>query len=139
MLSNLLRISLYLASAFFLYQGLFQIYHGGNSQLWPKTEGVIIRSELFYDEEKRPLARIEFAYRVGNRQFVSDKVNLSRLNPAGLTERYPRGKRVKVHYNPKERGIAVLEPGLSYVSLTAQFGLALFFFVLSGIFGNKDS
>ncbi len=125
--------------------------HGFNSLLlahasasWPITQGRIIHSEIRSSSDDdgttyKPIVR--FTYQVRGQEFRSNKVffgdgDIYTSNikySRRITQKYPRGKNVKVFYHPSKPQQSVLEAGLnkkSFIQLT--FG-ALFFLTGSGV------
>ncbi len=93
---------------------------------WPKVTGTIITSELetwTRPRSKGPPIRmfgatIRFAYEVDGKPYESDQVQLGGTRETSLSgeferlvARYPEGKRVPVHYDPRDPATAVIEPG----------------------------
>ncbi len=135
----------------FVAVGATVMFNGFNSLLlahastsWPITQGMIIHSEIQSSSDSdgniyKPIVR--FSYQVRGREFRGNKIFFGSGDISTgdisysrrITQKYPRGKTVKVFYHPYEPQQSVLEAGLnkkSFIELT--FG-ALFFLVGSGV------
>jgi hypothetical protein len=75
--------------------------------------------------------RITYTYRVGNREFVSDRVHFGYQamdNPSyanSYVEKYPAGKEVVVFYDENYPGNSVLEPSVKWSGLLNGYLLFL--------------
>jgi hypothetical protein len=92
---------------------------------WPKVTGTIMASELETRTSRndgKPTrmygATISYSYEVGGKTYESDQVQLGGTRETSLpgefqrlVSRYPEGKRIHVHYDPRDPATAVLEPG----------------------------
>ncbi|REJ86770.1 MAG: DUF3592 domain-containing protein [Planctomycetota bacterium] len=104
------------------------------SQNWPVASGAVTDSRVTTsqsDESTLYRAEVLYSYEVDGREYSSDVVwfggNSStsrRSGPAETVARYPVGAEVKVHYNPADPAVAVLEPG-AYFSTYSLFGTGL--------------
>jgi hypothetical protein len=93
---------------------------GGKS--WPVAPGEIIASQVEQprthrsDEEADCTFTVRYRYRAGGKDYESHRVRFggqahtTRLQAEELTDKYPVGARVRVHYNPRKPSEAVLEP-----------------------------
>jgi len=91
------------------------------SAYWPIAEGNVIAASMKViggsDQSRfRPL--VEYAYRVGDRDYRSDRIQWgaltdlpSRSAAAKVVGHYQTGKSVKVYYDPRQPRVAVLQPG----------------------------
>jgi len=115
--------SLFVGGAVFVLGILLSdIPTGIASQGWPTTEGNIISSRLeehmFKEYEgdyyKDTVAYIRYQYSVNGISYSSSAVNSTNapFYPARIGSRYPVGKDVTVHYNPRNPSKAVLETGI---------------------------
>lgn len=120
---------LYLILGFFglvwLSWGLRNLKLGLDSKHWPTIKGRVVAVEL------KEVSKMEFAapatlrgyeptvryeYQISGKIFVAETVSLgqyllkSRKEAQEILDRYPPGKPVRVHYNPRQPQIAVLEP-----------------------------
>ena len=133
---------------------------------WPTVDGVVIKStvESTYSTRKgksrsRYYAKVTYEYKINEEKFVSNRVNLvegektgsrkrglssrlgltstSKTSAKNVIRRYPKGKTVKVFYNPASPDVAALEikmPVLVDLGLwmgipLAIIGLLAFFWV----------
>jgi Protein of unknown function (DUF3592) len=96
-----------------------------NSTQWPSTTGLITVSRLqvsYFKGRKDGLkgyyGEVRYRYRVADKDYEGDKISFNRVHVSvrdawqRALEGYPVGKTVNVFYDPKNPGIAVLEPGL---------------------------
>ncbi|RMH55970.1 MAG: DUF3592 domain-containing protein [Candidatus Hydrogenedentota bacterium] len=116
--------------------GLHRAYQAHLSQSWPSTNGIVTESKvvIHHSTGKNSSttygAEISYVYSVSGRRYRGSRVrviDVSTSNPSyaqGIVNRYPKGKRVRVHYDPKNPAFAVLEPG---------FSLSLLFPLLLGV------
>jgi len=112
------------------------------STTWPATDGKITHSELEREEQggndKKTLFSKDVRYDYvldgrtleGNRIWFGDHFSTS--DPSAFREavnRYPVGTAVRVHYDPAEPGVSVLEPGPTWsASLWYLVGIGLMVF-----------
>ena len=106
---------------------------------WPATEGVVISSEvaesgLYTDESWYP--HVSYRYSVNGEEYTSEEIEVIQVANSStdyyanqVVERYPKDKRVEVHYDPGNPAIAVLEPG---VPDNGVFASILFFACVGG-------
>jgi hypothetical protein len=92
------------------------------SRRWLTTEGVVLASELQRSEEKSGTytSQVSYRYSVDGKDYVAerarfgDHIGLGWSAPARrIVGRYPKGARVRVHYDPDKPADAVLEPGMT--------------------------
>lgn len=111
------------------------------TKTWPSVEGIIEESRLT-SEENDLLPYVEFSYTVDGRslrraqEFPKDLVPGEEFRKT-FVEKYPRGARVPVYYDPTAPDRATLEPGfISGDWMVFAFGLGMtvlgIFFLLSG-------
>lgn len=112
------------------------VYRGLVAQSWPTAAGVVaaadVMREFTPDAESDGTSapgsttytpRIQYRYTVDDREYIGERVEFidaATSNPeraAVLAMRYPAGKRVEVHYDPRAPQRAVLQPGASRNSL----------------------
>jgi hypothetical protein len=90
---------------------------------WPTVRGVVVSSEVRWKEGSsgtaRYVAEITYSYVVNDVKRSSDRIAYtnprtdSRSDAREITDRYPVGKQVQLHYDPDDPYTAVLEPGAS--------------------------
>ena len=123
-------------------------YMGLSSSSWPTTTGVICSSEIDTRQGDRSasgqktktyIAKVSYAYTIGNRQYMADRVCFGDYASSGggrarqMQARHPAGATVQVHYHPGNPNIAVLETGTTWFMFLWIFVGALF--TLCGIVG----
>ncbi len=106
---------------------------------WRTVEGVVVRSEIDADVETATAevgptlgaAFVTYEYTVDGRLHSAARVapllhrSSRRGAGAAVVARYPEGRRVTVHFDPSEPTTALLEPGISWLSvLFLVLGLA---------------
>ena len=132
------------AGASLMLGGVNELLLAQASASWPITQGTIIHSEIQSSSDDdgttyQPIVR--FTYQAKGQEFRGNKVffgggGISSSNISysrRITQKYPKGKTVKVFYHPSEPQQSVLEAGLtkkSFIQLT--FG-ALFFLAGSNV------
>lgn len=97
------------------------------SAKWPSTEGEIISSYVEEVMNADPEGgggvswhpRVSYRYSVVGREYTSKNIEAANIGlgtshqyAREVVERYPMGAQVKVHYDPGNPGVAVLEPGI---------------------------
>jgi hypothetical protein len=115
---------------------------------WPIVEGSVIEASMkvIQDTEPsrfRPL--VEYGYRVGGREYRANRIQWgglldlpSRAAAAKVVGHYQPGKPVKVYYNPRWPGVAVLQPGpaagIGNIGIIAPFAALFGLFYLGYAF-----
>ncbi len=112
---------------------------GVESTDWPTVDGVIIRSEIEQQTvttekdgkkktEVKSHPKIAYQYQVGGQEYKGTKISFlsSSGNANQIVSQYPKGKTVRVYYNPDKLKQAVLVPGNS--------GLNFVPFIFAGVF-----
>lgn len=119
---------------------------------WPTVEGKVLQSDI---ERVRKIssrrkkrkrksrisyqANIFYEYSVKSNKYSSDKISFgdysssSQSHARSIVNRYPKGKTVKVYYNPETPELAVLEPGVSWATYI-PLGSGIFFILIGGAF-----
>lgn len=100
---------------------------GLRSSAWPTTSGVITSSEVAWyrsDGKTRYAASLEYTYVLEGRPYRSSRRTYRSSEPTeayarGVTARFPKGREVRVHYDPADPRRAVLEPGTDAIVLGA--------------------
>jgi hypothetical protein len=117
---------------------------------WPIAEGSVIAASMKViggsDQSRfRPL--VEYAYRVGGRDFRSNRIQWggltdlpSRSAAAKVVGHYQTGKSIKVYYDPRQPRVAVLQPGHAAkignsVMIAPVFALFGLFYLAYAFFG----
>jgi hypothetical protein len=108
------------------------------SRDWPWVYGKIVGSRLSIVarvRDTRFVAELRYRYTVDGREHEGERLN-ARPRIWGIAaeyarDNYPRGRRVKVYYNPKNPAQALLEPGLT-LYLVAQLALGPTLILLGG-------
>ncbi|MBN1546207.1 MAG: DUF3137 domain-containing protein [Syntrophaceae bacterium] len=116
------------------------------SKTWPTVEGNIIRSEIEQyagaggegtnaETTVQEYAKIAYQYLVDGRQYESDKISFSSSskNAGQLVSRYPKGKTVRVYYNPDKPKQAVLVPGSAGINYAPYFFSGMFILLGMGM------
>ncbi len=110
------------AFAFFGYRS-YQL--GTQSKAWPVAKGAVIQSEVVKSTRttgtgtnRRKVVEhvpiVAYAYNVDRQSYRSSRITFgasNKLNARKTVARYPKGKQIKVFYNPQKPDQAVLEPG----------------------------
>lgn len=108
------------------------------SKSWPVVDGTITASAVEPLQAKRRTtasAVVRYSYRVAGKDYQSSRI-LGRPNersPQAMTAliaAYPPGRKVKVHYDPKNPSTAVLGPGLTSGGVSTLFVYAIAMMVL---------
>lgn len=131
-------------SVFLGIYGLRALILGRWSLGWPTVAGRILdawtesRSSGYRGTRYR-VRRVRYEYEVGGQVHEGSAIRPTDwydcgANFAQLLERYPRGARVKVSYNPKASAEAFLEPGVSPSTLRCFVLSVLFFGVASFLY-----
>ena len=96
------------------------IWRAAESEAWPAVEGVVIESTVTAQREGRQLYRpvVRYRYEVGGERYEGSRIQWA--GSAGyrkytrarrILDSYRSGHAIKVHYDPKSPGVAVLKPG----------------------------
>jgi len=120
--------------------GVRNIVHAYDSRSWPHTNGTVTYSEV----ERRSGSKrgssyspgIKYSYFIQGQQYEGDIVAFGMKSVSagrGFAERfvkkYPKGKDIKVFYDPSVMSTSVLEPGLSKRSfILFAFGMSFMIF-----------
>lgn len=144
----------YVLPCLILLGGLAGLWHSTGylvdayrSTSWPRTAGMVIRSELGSEsgsvrrvDSTRYWPKIEYEYHVDGQAYQSSNVTLDGLRSSvhvgtgkaeadAVLAQYPLDAKVFVHYDPDFPGRAVLQAGVS----GRNFLVPIFSLVLSGI------
>jgi len=112
------------------------------SKNWPTVDGIIIKSKIenqtFTTEENgkkktevRPYPKIIYKYQANEKKYESTKISFIPLpgNANQIVTRYPKGKTVRVYYNPDKPKQAVLVPGNASVNYVPFFFAGVLIFI----------
>jgi Protein of unknown function (DUF3592) len=122
------------------------------SQRWPMTQGRITSSDVVTEVEqnsddkgrqrmtKRFRVALQFAYRVGGREYYSSHWNWGwtalhgdRSKAEAVAAKYPSGSEVPVYYDPAEPTTAVLDP-TNRSGVAAPLWVGIFLILASAVF-----
>ena len=118
-----------------LYLGAMKAKEGWEARRWPTAKGRIIVSKVdeFRTGRGIRVARlcldIDYLYMVKGVIYEGHRVNVgwacfgSESSVKRALKRYPVGKEVEVHYDPRDPSRALLEPGLDW-SVLFLWGIA---------------
>ena len=108
------------------------------SKKWPPVQGKVVESgtmRMSGIEGVATAASVKYTYQVDGREYVSSRISMGQYGTGGgehakaEAAKYPAGKIVTVHYDPKNPAQAVLEPGGAlFLSLFLFFFAAVTFF-----------
>jgi len=109
--------------------GLKLISDARSNVSWPTAEGVITKSEKGSERvsigssEYHDFPDIKYSFKVQGEEYTGFMISSRDFNePIEKTlEKYPVGKKVIVHYNPKDPSVAYLETGASFQSYIGFF------------------
>ena len=113
------------------------------SESWPSTNGFVISSKVKTDpgksddDEPRYTASITYQYTIDGIEYTGEQISfnagtfLQKGKADSLVLRYPKGKKVKVYYDPEKLHDAVLERGRSSnTNLPIGIGIFILFVCL---------
>ena len=99
---------------------------GFETEKWPTTEGVILRSGIASSGRPGWRPEIYYEYQVNGKTFKSERVafavSYGFSRAVQTVDSYPVGRRVTVYYKPNNPSSAALEPGIppiAYIMLSA--------------------
>jgi len=117
------------------------------SKDWKKTEGEIVNSKVQKTNDDGVIykAVIRYKYTIGEKVYFSNRVfygdntwsNFSK-SAKTLVNKYPKGEKALVYYNPKHPNQSVLETGVHSVIYWVLFGGVLLLFI-SAVMLTKES
>jgi len=112
---------------YFLFMGTKEIIIADKSSEWPSVQGKIVISLLGkniseFRRHPRGAPEISFSYEyeVHKNTFTGNKVMYGYINNFFTSDSYrrskiyPKGKAIKVYYNPNNHTQSVLEPGINF-------------------------
>ncbi len=123
---------------YFISSGM--IKKGQESLKWPKTVGVVMESEIskYKNAEGKEMysPKIVVKYNVYGNEYQTQQIDssgsYSTSNFSSVQKdisKYPKNKSVYVHYNDKNHGEALLEPGVSMFPRLLRVASYLLFFL----------
>jgi len=143
-------IWLLILGTIFATVGYFVAFHFGKpivnsarqSETWPTVPGVIERSEVATSRSKGKTMYdfdVSYAYTVDGKAYHGSTVWFGgdyRSSSPGVARetvgRYPVGRKVEVHYDPKHPDASVLEPG-AFWSTYMVYGIGWIFLAVGGL------
>lgn len=122
-----------------MYAGVTNLRNASASKNWPTVPGKVVISEVDRHRSEKGStnysANVVYDYQVEGTTYSAKRVSFGdsrSSNPAGartIQNKYKLGTEVLVHYSPKDPSLAVLEPGVSGVTLLLPGIGAVFFLV----------
>ena len=122
-----------------MYAGVTNLRNASASKNWPTVPGKVVVSELNRSRSDKGSttysATVVYDYNVDGTTYSAKRVSFgqgSSSNPAGartVLNKYKLGNEVNVHYSPKDPSLAVLEPGVTGVTMLLPGIGAVFFLV----------
>ena len=130
----------FLIAVIFVAVGVFLVSWGRGmletaraSRSWPHVDGTVLESRVdsyvsttgsgskkrrttMYQADVRVRYEVEGQVYETNRVSLQDVSSSSAGSVKKIVRRYPKGKRVKVYYDPQAPAVAVLQPGASWVT-----------------------
>jgi hypothetical protein len=114
---------------------------------WPTVEGVVLSAEVTtHDSDGTTMYKpvITYKYSVGGKEYSCPKVSFSDYSSSNsdyayeTVNKYPKGTKVTVFYNPQKPYKAILEPGVGFftylpLGLGAVFSLIGFLLLLKPV------
>jgi hypothetical protein len=100
--------------------GRLSIRRAAKSEAWPAVQGVVIESTVAAKREGRQLYRpvVRYHYEVGRERYEGSRIQWAAsagyrkyTRARRILDRYRSRQTIKVHYDPKRPGVAVLKPG----------------------------
>jgi hypothetical protein len=129
-----------------IFFGLKTLKTASDSTQWPTVAGTVTSSSVISKTGDKGgvtyKAEVLYEYHAGGQTQLSNEVayggygSSNPSNAQNAVNRYPKGKRVTVHYSPNDPTKAVLEPGIStktfflpgFGSVFFLAGCAIFYF-----------
>ncbi len=122
------------------------LYFAYKSSSWIQIQGVVTESVLRTEPAEKDKAEtfipgVSYRYEVLGKKYKNSRISFERdfkdkAYAKGFVDKYPRGKQVKVFYNPGNPSQSVLEPGIkpfALVTTCAGAFMTLFSFILFNI------
>ncbi|MDE1860948.1 MAG: DUF3592 domain-containing protein [Candidatus Micrarchaeota archaeon] len=137
----------------FLYSSILNLMASLQSQNWPTTHGIIIKSNVSLQSCGRYgcnyFPNVEYSYNVNGTAFIGKNVTLSDYGSSyssiqTIVSKYPVGLNLKVYYNPQNSSQAILQNGIQpgnsiYIVLSLAAIIIGYFFGFSNKFKPASS
>ena len=100
--------------------GRLSIRRAAESEAWPAVDGIVIESTVAAKREGRQRYRpvVRYRYEVGGERYEGSRIQWAAsagyrkyTRARRILDSYRSGHVIKVHYDPKRPGVAVLLPG----------------------------
>jgi len=100
--------------------GRLSIRRAAESEAWPAVDGIVIESTVAAKREGRQRYRpvVRYRYEVGGERYEGSRIQWAAsagyrkyTRARRILDSYRSGHAIKVHYDPKRPGVAVLKPG----------------------------
>lgn len=145
-------LALVAASLWVLWLGGRILLRGLESQNWPATEAVVVKSEIEVKQRKEHTSTgtgsskstsivvrdnfytlFAYSYRVNGTPYTSDRVSFSHAGielsehaAKRFLDQYPLGAKLTAYINPDDPHDAVLKPGMNFDGMGFLIGMAAF-------------
>jgi hypothetical protein len=108
-------VALILAGSIWFLWSLYSLWKGSKSEDWSITTGIITKSDVIDLSIRKghgtcPI--VHFEYSVLGKTYKSDRIFWGNVHLSA--DKYNKGKKVTVYYNPRNVQEAVLEPGSAH-------------------------
>ncbi|CAB1080207.1 hypothetical protein D1AOALGA4SA_7894 [Olavius algarvensis Delta 1 endosymbiont] len=113
-------VALILAGSIWFLWSLYSLWKGGKSEDWNTTTGIITKSKVYepYRKGEPSAPTVHYEYSIRGKTYKSDRIFWGNVHVSGtqdaaqeVVDKYKKGKKVTVYYNPLNLQEAVLEPG----------------------------
>ena len=103
-----------------ILSGRLSIRRAAESEAWPAADGIVIESTVAAKREGRQRYRpvVRYRYEVGGERYEGSRIQWAAsggyrkyTSARRILDSYRSGHAIKVHYDPKRPGVAVLKPG----------------------------
>ncbi len=101
------------------------LFIANSSKNWPSTTGEILSSDLditksISESDKLYNPKIEYRYVINNKEYISQRIyfgsstssSFKKAKSIRIVEKYTKGQKVKVFYNPMNSSESILERGV---------------------------
>jgi hypothetical protein len=131
--------------------GRLSIWRSAESEKWPAVEGVVLDSAVAARRDggrQRFQPTVRYRYEIGGARYEGNRIRFATsegfrkyTRARRMLDRYRSGTPVRVHYDPRRPGVAVLLPGSASVlrpvhlilSTAALYGLFTIGLAVAGI------